>query len=57
VTGDEVYGNESQMRRWLERREIFYVLAVSCQYQVFYQGARRWAAEIAQLLPSQEWKS
>jgi SRSO17 transposase len=56
VTGDEVYGNNSQMRRWLEGRKIFYVLAVSCQYQVFYEGARRWAAEIAKLLPQKGWK-
>lgn len=56
VTGDEVYGNDSQMRRWLEGRKIFYVLAVSCQYQVFYEGARRWAAEIAKLLPQKGWK-
>jgi len=56
VTGDEVYGNDSQMRRWLEGRKIFYVLAVSCQSQVFYEGARRWAAEIAKLLPQKGWK-
>lgn len=56
VTGDEVYGNDSQMRRWLEGGKMFYVLAVSCQYQVFYEGARRWAAEIAKLLPQKEWK-
>lgn len=56
ITGDAVYGNESQMRRWLEGRKIFYVLAVSCQYQVFYEGARRWAAEIAKLLAQKEWK-
>jgi SRSO17 transposase len=56
VTGDEVYGNDSQMRRWLEGRKIFYVLAVSCQYQVFYEGARRWAAEIAKLLSQKGWK-
>jgi SRSO17 transposase len=56
VTGDEVYGNDSQMRRWLEGRKIFYVLAVSCQYQVFYDVARQWAAEIAKLLPQKEWK-
>jgi SRSO17 transposase len=29
VTGDEVYGNDSQMRSWLEKRQVFYVLAVS----------------------------
>jgi SRSO17 transposase len=56
VTGDEVYGNDSQMRRWLEGRKIFYVLAVSCQYQVFYDGVRQWAAEIAKALPQKEWK-
>ena len=56
VTGDEVYGNDSQMRRWLEGRKIFYVLAVSCQYQAFYDGARQWAAEIAKTLPQKEWK-
>jgi SRSO17 transposase len=56
VTGDEVYGNDGQMRRWLEGRKIFYVLAVSAQYRVFYRGARRWAAEIATLLPKKAWK-
>jgi SRSO17 transposase len=56
VTGDEVYGNDSQMRRWLEGRGIFYVLAVSSQYQVWYEGARRWVAEIATLLPQKVWK-
>jgi SRSO17 transposase len=29
MTGDEVYGNDGQMWRWLEGRNIFYVLAVS----------------------------
>ena len=56
VTGDEVYGNDSQMRRWLEGRKIYYVLAVSSQYQVFYEGTRRWAAEIATLLGQKEWR-
>ena len=56
VTGDEVYGSDSQMRRWLEEQKIFYVLAVSSQYQVFYQGARRWVAEITTLLPKKTWK-
>lgn len=56
VTGDEVYGNDGQMRRWLEGRKISYVLAVAAQYRVFYQGARRWAAEIATLLPKKAWQ-
>ena len=28
VTGDTVYGNDRRLRRWLEEREIPYVLAV-----------------------------
>jgi len=56
VTGDEVYGNDGQMRRWLEGRKTSFVLAVSCQYRVFYEGTRRWASEIATLLPQKEWK-
>jgi SRSO17 transposase len=56
VTGDEVYGNDGQMRRWLEGRKISFVVAVLCQYRVFYEGTRRWASEIATLLPQKEWK-
>jgi SRSO17 transposase len=56
VSGDEVYGNDGQMRRWLEGRRISYVLAVSSQYRVWYEGARRWVAEIARLLPQKGWE-
>src|SRR5215207_1021269 len=56
VTGDDVYGNDGEMRRWLEGQKIFYVLAVSSQYRVFYKGSRRWAAEIAKLLSQREWR-
>jgi SRSO17 transposase len=56
VSGDEVYGNDGQMRRWLEGRKTFYVLAVSSQYRVWYEGARRWVAEIATLLPQKGWE-
>jgi SRSO17 transposase len=56
VTGDEVYGSDGHLRRWLEKQGIFYVLAVSSQYQVWYRGARRWSAEIAELLPEKAWQ-
>jgi SRSO17 transposase len=53
VTAAEVYGSDSQRRSWLEKRAISYVLAVSSQYQVWSEGARRGVAEIAgRLLPS-----
>jgi len=56
VTGDAVYGSDSKMRRWLEAREIAYVLAVTSQYQVFYQGSRRWVSEIEEMLPRGAWQ-
>jgi SRSO17 transposase len=55
VTGDEVYGNDGQMRSWLENRQLSFVLAVSSQYRVFYEGARRWTSEIATLLEGSTW--
>ena len=56
VTGDAVYGSDSQMRSWLETRGICYVLAVSSQYRVWYAEARRWVAEIATLLSPAAWQ-
>lgn len=56
VTGDAGYGNDSQMRRWLEEQGICYVLAVSSQYRVWYAEARRWVAEIATLLAPKAWQ-
>jgi len=56
VTADAVYGNDSQMRSWLEKEEMSYVLAVTSQYQVWYQEARRWVGEIATLLSPHAWQ-
>ena len=56
VTGDAVYGSDSHLRGWLEGRKISYVLAVTSQYRVFYEGARRWVSEIGGLLPQEAWK-
>ena len=30
VTGDEVYGGDGRLRRWLEERDVAHVLAVKC---------------------------
>jgi SRSO17 transposase len=35
VTGDEVYGNDTDFRRWLEARGQSYVLAVACQHPLW----------------------
>ena len=56
VTGDAVYGNDSQMRSWLEKQGISYVLAVTSQYQVWYAEARRGVGEIATLLSPGAWQ-
>src|SRR5262249_37998768 len=39
-----------------DRRKISFVLAVSSQDRVFYEGARRWASEIGAFSPQKEWK-
>jgi SRSO17 transposase len=55
VTGDAVYGSDSHLRGWLEGRKISYVLAVTSQYRVFYEGMRRWVSEIGEMLPKKTW--
>jgi SRSO17 transposase len=56
VTGDTVYGNDWRMRTWLEKQGLSYVLAVPCQYQIFYEGARQWASEVLARLPEKAWQ-
>src|SRR4051812_22955095 len=40
VTGDEVYGNDGALRRWLEREQRPYVLAVACSHPVWHNGGQ-----------------
>jgi SRSO17 transposase len=57
IVGDSVYGSESKMRSWLEKREISYVLGITGQYRVFWDGARQWAKEIVAALPDAAWET
>lgn len=57
VVGDAVYGSESKMRSWLEEREISYVLGITGQYRIFWNGARQWAKEIIAELPRGAWET
>ena len=41
VTGDEVYGDDGDLRRWLEDAGHAYVLAVSCHHPVWQAGTKR----------------
>ena len=52
VTGDSVYGGDSHFRRFLERRAIAYVLAVTSDYTVRPYTA----GTLADTLPQRAWK-
>ena len=56
VTADEVYGNDTEFRRFLERNHQPYVLAVKCDLRLFDGSTRRRADEIASGLPAGSWR-
>jgi len=57
VAGDEVYGNNSTLRQWLEHRQLGYVLAVACDQRLRWpDGQQRRADAIAQHLPTLAWE-
>jgi SRSO17 transposase len=57
VTGDEVYGRDSKLRRWLEERHQPYVLAVAADQRLWRQDMRQHRVdEIASQLPKRAWK-
>jgi SRSO17 transposase len=57
VTGDEVYGGNGQLRRWLEARGQAYVLAVACDEPLWGRGpCRARADELARARPPAAWK-
>jgi SRSO17 transposase len=56
VAGDEAYGDNGQLRGWLEDRQVRYVLAVACDHRI-PAGARYLRAdEIAARLPRRSWQ-
>ncbi len=57
VTGDEVYGDDGELRRWLEHADRSYVLAVSCHHPVWQAGAQERADQLVAALPPQAWTS
>ena len=56
VTADEVYGSDSKFRRTLEKQGLDYVVAVSCQQQLFLHGGRDRVDQHARQLPRHKWK-
>ena len=59
VTGDEAYGNDRTLRRWLEARDQAFVLTIKCSEHlwVLYAGAPRQlkVAAVADALPDTAW--
>jgi len=55
VTGDELYGNDAELRRWLEAQGRAYVLAVSCNHPVWHDGRQERADTLIAALPSDGW--
>jgi SRSO17 transposase len=57
VAGDEVYGHDSKLRRWLEEHRLPYVLAVAADQRLWRSDMRQHRVdEIASQLPKRSWK-
>jgi len=56
VLADEVYGNDSKFRRFLESRQQPYVLAVSCQQRLWVEFRQQRVDAIARTTPAQAWQ-
>ena len=55
VTGDEVYGDDGHLRRWLEEQRRPYVLAVSRTHRVWRQGRQEQIDRLVADLPAEAW--
>jgi SRSO17 transposase len=57
VTGDEVYGNDRNLRSWLEENERPYVMAISSNQYLRRENARsQHAATIAKEIQPSQWQ-
>jgi SRSO17 transposase len=55
VTGDAVYGDDSDLRHWLETSQHSYVLAVSCDHAIWRAGHQQRADGVVGELSSDAW--
>ena len=57
VAADEVYGNNSKLRQWLEERQLGYVLAIASDQRMRWPDHRQRRVDaIAQNLPNLAWE-
>jgi SRSO17 transposase len=55
VTGDEIYGDDPELRHWLEAERRSYVLAVSCNHSLWHRGQQERADALVAELPATAW--
>lgn len=56
VTGDEIYGNDGDLRRWLEREQRPYVLAVARNHPIWESGRQVRFETLADQIPKDAWQ-
>jgi SRSO17 transposase len=56
VTGDEIYGNDGGLRRWLEAEERPYVLAVARSHPIWQDGAQVRIDALLESIPAEGWQ-
>jgi SRSO17 transposase len=56
VTGDEVYGNNGELRNWLESKQHPYVLAVACDTYVWKEFEHLRVDALVKTLTGKDWK-
>jgi SRSO17 transposase len=56
VTGDEVYGNDDDLRRWLEEQGRPYVLAVARSHAIWRQGVQVRVEALLAEVPEDGWQ-
>lgn len=55
VAGEEIYGNDAVLRRWLEAEGRPYVLAASCNHAIWRDGRQERADALIAALPDAAW--
>lgn len=56
VVGDEVYGNDGALRRWLEARQQPFVLAVSSQHRIWRDLRQIKVSDLLDEMPANAWQ-
>jgi SRSO17 transposase len=56
VTGDEVYGNDGDLRRWLEGKQRPYVVAVARSHPLWHNGVQVRVEALLAEVPQDSWQ-